>query len=226
MTDVEWWKQRRDAQGLLRHVLGLGKVQRTKAGKRRLRLFACGCCRIVWHLLTDPRLQAAVEIAEQFADGKETKEKLQKAFNRVIGLTLGGYNPGDDGVQERTAAHMACSTTSNRASSCAVDMTSLPLPLAGHRINGRNGEEVLCDLLRCTLGNSFRPVMIDPTWQSSTVLAIAKQMYVSHDFTLIPILADALEEAGCESEDVLNHCRSDGPHVRGCWVVDALLGKD
>ncbi|OWK42944.1 hypothetical protein FRUB_02543 [Fimbriiglobus ruber] len=79
-------------------------------------------------------------------------------------------------------------------------------------------------LLRDIVGNPFRPVIFDFTWLTSTVVALARQMYDGRDFSLMPILADALQDAGCDNEAILNHCRCDGPHVRGCWVVDACLG--
>jgi hypothetical protein len=75
-------------------------------------------------------------------------------------------------------------------------------------------------------GNPFRPVTFDPTWRTSTVVSIAQGMYDSRDFSTMPLLADALQDAGCENEDILNHCRGAGPHVRGCWVVDMVLGKE
>jgi hypothetical protein len=75
-------------------------------------------------------------------------------------------------------------------------------------------------------GNPFRPISFDPEWRTSTAVALAQQMYDSRDFNVMPILADALQDAGCENEDVLDHCRAaDGVHVRGCWVVDLVLGK-
>jgi hypothetical protein len=80
-------------------------------------------------------------------------------------------------------------------------------------------------LEREVAGNPFRPVALDPSWRTSTAVALARQMYESRDFGAMPILADALEEAGCYSPDVLAHCRGDGPHVRGCWMVDLILGK-
>ena len=84
----------------------------------------------------------------------------------------------------------------------------------------------LSSLLRDIFGNPFRPVSFDSTWRTSTAVAIAKGMYESRDFGAMPILADALQEAGCANDDVLNHCRAvDGVHVRGCWVVDLVLGK-
>ncbi len=80
-------------------------------------------------------------------------------------------------------------------------------------------------LILCVLGNPFRPVAVDPAWQSSTVISLAQAIYDDRGFDRMPILADALEEAGCTNADVLDHCRGAGPHVRGCWVVDLLLGK-
>ena len=75
------------------------------------------------------------------------------------------------------------------------------------------------------LGNPFRPVAFDTAWRTSTAVARATQMYGSRDFSVMPILAVALQDAGCDSDEVLNHCRGDGPHVRGCRVVDRVPGK-
>ena len=82
-----------------------------------------------------------------------------------------------------------------------------------------------CELLRDIFGNPFRPARFDPAWRTSTAVALASQMYESREFSAMPILADALQDAGCDNDDVLNHCRGLGPHVRGCWVVDLMLGK-
>ncbi|HUR54864.1 MAG TPA: hypothetical protein VMZ71_12080 [Gemmataceae bacterium] len=80
-------------------------------------------------------------------------------------------------------------------------------------------------LLRCIFGNPFRPVSPDQSWRTSTVVALAGGIYEERAFDRLPILADALMDAGCDYPDILAHCHSDGPHVRGCWVVDLLLGK-
>ncbi len=82
------------------------------------------------------------------------------------------------------------------------------------------------DLAREVFGNPFRPVAFSPDWRTSTAVALAAQMYESREFSAMPILADALQDAGCDSDDVLNHCRAAGAmHVRGCWVVDLVLGR-
>jgi hypothetical protein len=71
-----------------------------------------------------------------------------------------------------------------------------------------------------------RSVRFSPEWRTSTAVALARQMYDSRDFSAMPILADALQDAGCDSADILDHCRGPGPHVRGCWVVDLVLGNE
>jgi hypothetical protein len=81
-------------------------------------------------------------------------------------------------------------------------------------------------LLRDIFGNPFQPVTFQPAWQTPTVVGIANGIYSDRAFDRMPILADALEKAGCDNPDVLLHCRGDGPHVKGCWVVDLVLGKE
>jgi hypothetical protein len=83
-----------------------------------------------------------------------------------------------------------------------------------------------CYLIRDIFGNPFRPITFDTNWRTSTVVSLARSMYESRDFSTMPILSDALQDAGCENEDILNHCRGEGPHVRGCWVGDLVLGKE
>ncbi|WP_238602612.1 hypothetical protein [Fimbriiglobus ruber] len=85
--------------------------------------------------------------------------------------------------------------------------------------------EPLAYLLR-DIFNPFYPITLDPAWQTPTVLSLAEGIYTDSAFDRLPILADALEESGCDNPDLLNHCRSEGPHTRGCWAIDRLLGKE
>ncbi len=87
------------------------------------------------------------------------------------------------------------------------------------------GSADLTDMIRCVIGNPFRPVAFSPSWRTDTALSLARTMYDARDFSAMPILADALQDAGCDN-DVLNHCRGNSPHVRGCWVCDLVLGKE
>ncbi len=81
------------------------------------------------------------------------------------------------------------------------------------------------DLLRCIAGSPYRPVACDPSWRTSTVVGLAAAIYADRAFDRLPVLADALEDAGCDCPDFLGHCRNHPEHARGCWVVDKILGK-
>jgi hypothetical protein len=81
-------------------------------------------------------------------------------------------------------------------------------------------------LLREIFGNPFRPVAFDPAWRTPSVAAIAQTIYTERRFADMPILADALEEAGCTKADLLDHCRGAGEHTLGCWALDLILGKE
>jgi hypothetical protein len=84
----------------------------------------------------------------------------------------------------------------------------------------------VADLIRDVFGSISRPVRFDPRWRTSDAVDLAQAIYEDRAFDRLPILADALMDAGCEDEQVIGHCRSEGPHVRGCWVVDQVLGKE
>ncbi|OWK43678.1 hypothetical protein FRUB_03277 [Fimbriiglobus ruber] len=107
------------------------------------------------------------------------------------------------------------------ATSDAVDRLVTNDPRASDDLVSRQST-----LARDIFGNPFRPAPLDPAWQTSTVLSLAEGIYADRAFDRLPILADALEESGCDNTDLLNHCRSEGPHARGCWAVDLLLGKE
>ena len=83
----------------------------------------------------------------------------------------------------------------------------------------------LAALLRDVVGNPFRPVSVDTSWLTSAVVSLAQSIYDDRAFERLPMLADALEEAGCTNAEVLGHCRQPGTHARGCWVVDGVLDR-
>jgi hypothetical protein len=86
-------------------------------------------------------------------------------------------------------------------------------------------DQLICDVIRDIFGNPFDPVATDPAWLTPTVVSLAQAIYDERAFDRLPILADALEDAGCNHEEILNHCRQPEEHVRGCWAVDLLLDK-
>jgi hypothetical protein len=90
----------------------------------------------------------------------------------------------------------------------------------------RSNSAVLKEIFRDIFENQFRPVAFDPRWRTSDVVGLARAIYDDKAFERMPILADALMDAGCEDEQVISHCRGDGRHVRGWWVVDLILGKE
>lgn len=96
-------------------------------------------------------------------------------------------------------------------------------PSDRQRIGVRNKR--ITGLLRDIVGNPFRPIALDPAWLTTTVHSLAQTVYDERAFDRLPVLADALEDAGCANHELLSHCRGPGSHVRGCWVVDLLLGK-
>jgi hypothetical protein len=181
-----------------------------RVSDRKLRLFAVACCRRVPHWLTKRRSQKAVDVAERFADGIATSEDLEEAGTRMrVREIRGHYGP----VAAWAVAPSADLAARNAAWNAFVDRN--------------DGVENLAQagLLRCIFGNPFRPVTISEDWLTPTVLALAQGIYEDGAFDRLPILGDALEDAGCNNAEVMNHCRGPGPHVKGCWVVDALLDK-
>jgi len=81
-------------------------------------------------------------------------------------------------------------------------------------------------ILHDLFGNPFRPASIAPSCRTPKLVALAHEIYDNYAFDRLPGLAEALKEAGCDNQEILDHCRAPGPHVRGCWVVDAVLGKE
>jgi hypothetical protein len=125
----------------------------------------------------------------------------------------------------RKPVHISPATQRARAILAALQ----PVPLAAAREITRETQHLVrreqCELMRCLFPNPFRPVSFADSWLSETVVALASAIYAERAIDRLPILADALEEAGCDHPDILAHCRGTGPHVRGCWVVGLVLGK-
>jgi hypothetical protein len=190
-------------------------------GGRRLRLFACGCCRQVWPLLAAPS-RAAVEAAERFADGAATGRELAGPRYSLSRL---GAAPAEWWAAEAAAALAAW--LRDAAREVAHHAARALRDAAGEddwSAARRRQAALLCDLY----GGVGRTVPLDPAWlrwQDGTAHKMAEAIYQGHRFGDLPILGDALEEAGCASAEVLDHCRKPGEHARGCWLLDAILGK-
>ena len=200
---------------------------RDKANERKLRLFGCACCRRIWHLLSKADSRAAVEVAENFADGLERKSTLAAVRSRARPLTLG----------QRGAAYAAWRVAFEKIRAATVHLALGTIWSASYRPwHGGMGvestdlareEAAVAALIREVFGNPFSIITLDPTWRTQTVCNIAQAVYDERtlpsgelELDRLAVLADALEESGCTAADVLTHLRSPGPHVRGCWVVD------
>ncbi|MCU0703360.1 MAG: hypothetical protein MUF18_05150 [Fimbriiglobus sp.] len=221
MDEKHWLAMTQNAQYMVFTLKSLGHP-RTKIGQRKLRLFAVGCCRAAWHLLGEPCLRSAVEVAERFADDRANKGELADAARRVDEEWFAGRLPTADTLAEWSAASFVRESCSPSAHVAAFSMTAIsPCPLS----NEHGGEAVLCDLLRCVFGNPFQKPVFNKKWRTETVKTLATGIYEERAFDRLPILADALEEAGCDDPAMLSHLRGPGPHCRGCWVVDLARGK-
>jgi hypothetical protein len=196
---------------MLPHVL--------KGSARKLRLFAVACCRRVWHLLPDPRSRRAVEAAEQWADGLLATTALRAARRAAHEVALGAHG-----------RHAWALRAADWAAVPRKDKVSITAAMARWALEERKPEERhQCDLLRDVFGFPFRPVAVDPGWRAwhgGAVVQVARAIYDEKRFADLPILADALEDAGCGNAEILAHCRGGGVHVRGCWVVDRVLAKE
>ncbi len=212
------------------------------ASQRRTRLFTAACCRRVWHLLAHEDLQAAVEAAEAHADGREGEAELKQAFDRAKSAYWGEHSAinasfpaGSEEffrrVREHARRYVAVKAVGAGERGVYPPQGSSVMWFARQAAPDDPGRE--CELLREVFGNPFRPVSVAPAWQTAAALELARAAYAERhlpsghlDSARLAILADALEEAGCEDEAVLSHLRSSGPHVRGCWALDLILGKE
>jgi hypothetical protein len=120
---------------------------------------------------------------------------------------------------------LSCFLVCDRATWQAAERTAKCVAKWAESAEKKLAETFQLQTLRCVFGNPFRRVSIHPGWRSGDAVAVTEGIYFDRAFDRLPLLADALEEAGCDNQEILDHCRCNGEHVRGCWVVDLLLGK-
>lgn len=206
-------------------------------GERALRLFAVACCRRVWHQLA-PDCRRAVEAAERFADGEISPEELAEAWRvagRLEGLrrlvvteeseqaVLAGRAQEFRYYQYTEHVHRVASATFTLEDARAVanDLR----PWRGDSLENNEVDAAHDRISRDVFGGRRRPVAFDLAWRTPEVMALARSVYERQDFARMPKLADALAAAGCRDADLLGHCRGGLEHVRGCWALDAILGR-
>jgi hypothetical protein len=192
---------------------------------RRLRLFACAACRTLNHVLL-PEGQALLAAAEEYADDLIGRSMLYDAREDASAPKRYARTPAIESTHLAVLSVAWGAAPSYRVQDTQAVTRTVQLVCEARRLAGwQKGDVELAVLLRDIFGNPFRPVAFDPTWRTGTAVELARGMYEAREFAAMPILADALQDAGCDNEDVLTHCRGPGPHVRGCWVVDLVLGK-
>jgi hypothetical protein len=171
-------------------------------------------------------------VVERFADGRATNEEVKTAEAEANAIWL--KNASDDTAlafiqlfwTEVNGLHVS-TTTLSAAFEQQQRQANKPFESLEGRTSGAcpSEEREQCALIRDIFGNPFHPITFTASWRTGTAITLSREMYESRDFAAMPILADALQDAGCNNADILDHCRGPGPHVRGCFVVDLLLDK-
>jgi hypothetical protein len=226
--------------------------KRIAATERKVRLFAVACCQRIPAVNSHAILAAVIDTVERFADRLATEEELREANRRAGGIADSAGKSADayesaEGITGNTVREweIQCAgwatywaslpgklgTEIDRFPGPAADAVGLARAGSDYdhdRVEKDAKEEraVQADRFRDVFGNPFRPIDFSTSWRTDTAVSLARQMYDSRGFSAMPILADALQDAGCDSHEIIDHCRSPGPHVRGCWVVDGILAKE
>ena len=196
--------------------VAMARSDEIRLSDRKLRLFCCACCYRYTTAFDDPSTHDAAVLLERYADG-------------LIGES--------ERLYPNTFSHnsLICDMWGGDAYRSALRATDRIVGDVGYQFNHgpqreravRSELEAQATLLRDIFGNPFRLLAVDLAWLTSTVVALAEGIYAERAFDRMPILADALQDAGCDSNDILAHCRDTSlTHVRGCWVIDLLLGKE
>ncbi len=234
VTKSEWLASS-DPAAMLNYLCGY-EIQEVPSGHmgqpvkrtsdRKLRLFACACCRSVWHLLADPRSRAAVEVAERYADGEAAWDELDLAWDQAHNAVIDAQHSLP--VKAWALLHVAW-RTADRMIARHMDSIAVDLP----------AECPSAALLREIIGNPWRPVLMlcgrEPGWRikegltvcccnkcqeikfsnDSRVLNMARSIYEERAWDRMPVLADALEDAGCPSDKPCRTCSGHGHFNKG-----------
>ncbi len=218
-----------------------------RSSDRKLRLFGVACCRHIWEHLPDERSREMVLLAESFADNAVTSGQLADAFEAAgDAYDAIHYEGGDQDaasavlmlrqeLQLELLLEWMAESVAYATNAAKYELLNDPSFLPGQTRDEKYeslleegriaASRIQSDLLRDIFGNPFRPVVFDPAWRSESAVGVARGIYEDRAFERMPILADALQDAGCDHADILTHCREPGTRVRGCWVVDLVLGK-
>jgi hypothetical protein len=195
---------------------------------RKLRLLACACCRATGLLAGEPYCREAIEVAERYADGEAPAVELE-AVRQAVRAGEGGAGLARAWLLE--AVTEACGRFDRPLDEAhaAIDHAARAYREATRQEHWAAARRVQARLLE-DLAHQPPPLPASASgwlrWGGGTVATLARSIYLEHSFRDLPVLGDALEEAGCDDAELLAHCRSPGRHARGCWALDALLGAE
>jgi hypothetical protein len=250
-SDERQWLTGTDPLALLNELYPMRSLGSVQPQTRPSRMYLLACARAQWTRLPNV-FRALVALAEVYADSPRDQEWLRVAIAPIAAQLMHSDGEESDLIKAETdlsllSAHGGESPVDilarleRRGQYVAATGLSTP-PLAPSEWQGLTRLSFLpfevntpsygwvprklhsLRLLREVYGHPYRFVPFRAAWRTSDVMTIARNMYESRDFSAMPILADALQDAGCDDDDILRHCRdAKQTHVRGCWVVDLVL---
>jgi hypothetical protein len=220
------------------HAMLMFLRERRPVGERKLTLLSAACCRRAWDRLVDTRSRQSVEVVEQVADGDAGRDDLSAAREGAILAEVDLMNDHsvpsavrlDRWLTARAVSFLCSGLSQNppaedhlaNAFGSVVGWTAYPR--AGAEDEVVAGLTAVAALLRDIFGDPFSPTTFLPEWRTEAVLSLSRGIYEDGAWEVMPVLGDALDEAGADPA-VVSHCREPGAHVRGCHVLDGVLGR-
>jgi len=258
MTEPEWLTCQ-DPQALIEFLCNATVLYRSRwqgwqpgrrfcISQRKLRLFACACCRRQFAQFPTENMRQAVLLAEKQADNLATEEELRSLVAQIVGnWDFRQAGPASSILPLEVVSSLPANRTAGPNTTWATLARFHAFLVYTHQVGGLSSgkdyapEESACwrnawteeagqqaNLLRDIIGNPFLAVALEETWlhwNEDCLLRIARWIYDENRLDGLPVLADALEEAGCDNRAILDHCRAGGNHVRGCWLLDLVLNR-
>jgi hypothetical protein len=220
----------------------LGVFLGTTASSRKSGLFARHLCRRFCQVFVDPRSLSALHAADDYEAGEIDEQAFQAAVEPAVQAAeeawtrlQGERDPQTGNWSDSTWAAYSAMTAANIARDVATRgyYKQLLADLGGivmttnsrHSTPKKRTAQAVRLVFFEHFGDIERPMALDPSWRTRTVVGLAGGIYAEMAFERMPILGDALQDAGCTEAVILDHCRNLDTHARGCWLVDALLGK-
>lgn len=233
MTESEWDNER-DPHVLLDHLFPMRGLDSTEEQSRSSVLYLLGCARLAWDRL--PWIgKRLVELAERLVDRESIENSVRRGARELAEeLTHCEGGPDDLAELERQLQALDYSFASKSSPDPTIKSEAwsslahlVYFPYSGKTPNYRRiaREYLSLELLHDVFPNPHRATQVQVGWQDRNVTGIARGMYANRDFTPMPLLADALQDAGCDNDYILTHCRRPGRHIRGCWLVEGVLRK-